>query len=123
MAGFNWSSVVSAVSNAVSTSGVTTSQATSILGSIASSVVGGVSSQVQSDLSQLMLLVNNPTALAASGPTIINKIETISGLPATVLPLLEALRAACTSPPEDALKVAQLVAAIEQAVSQQTSIL
>lgn len=122
MAGFNWSSVVSAVSNAVANSGVTSSQATSILGNLASQVIGNVSSQVQTDLNQLMLLVNNPAALAQSGPTIINKIETISGLPATVLPLLESLRTACTTPPENALQVAQLVAAIEQAVSQQTNV-
>jgi hypothetical protein len=122
MSAFNWSSIVGAVSSAVANSGVTTSQASNILGQIASTVVGNASSQVQTDLNQLMLLVNNPGALANSGPTIINKIETISGLPATVLPLLEALRTACTSASEDPLKVAQLVAAIEQAVTQQTSI-
>ena len=123
MTGFNWSTIVSAVSSAVASSGVTSAQATGILGQIASQVVGGVSSQVQADLNQLMLLVNNPGALAQSGPVIINKIETIGGLPATVLPLLEALRAACAATQENPLQVAQLVAAIEQAVSQQTSVL
>jgi len=122
MGSFNWSSIVSAVQSAVTNSGVTAGQATSILGSVASSVIGSVSSQVQTDLNQLMMLVNNPAALLASGPTIVNKIETIQGLPASTLPLLEALRVACQKSPPDSLAVAQLIAAIEAAVSQGTSL-
>jgi hypothetical protein len=53
-------------------------------------------------------LVNNPAAYTASAPTIINQIESISGLPPAVLPLLEELRAA-----KDPLVISQLIAAIE----------
>lgn len=109
--------------SALQTNGVTGTSATNVLSSIASSITGSVSSQVQQLLTQLMTLTNNPQALAATGPQIVTKIEGISGLPATVLPLLEQLRTACTAAPENALQVAQLIASIESAVSAQTSVL
>jgi hypothetical protein len=110
--------IFSALTAALANSGVTGSAATSVLASVAGSMVGSVANQVNQDLNQLMSLVNNPAALAASGPTIINKIETINGLPATVLPLLEQLRAAT-----DPLKIAQLIAAVESTVNSQSSFL
>lgn len=104
--------IFSALVTALGNSGVTGAQATSVLSSIGTSIAGSMSTQVNQDLAQLMSLVNNPSALAASGPAIITKIETINGLPATVLPLLENLRKAT-----DPLQIAQLIAAIESTVS------
>ena len=109
--------IFSALVGAINTSGITSTQATSILSSVAGTMTGSISTQVNQDLTQLMSLVNNPAALAASGPAIITKIETINGLPATVLPLLENLRKAT-----DPLQIAQLIAAVESTVNAQSSI-
>ncbi len=116
---FNFNSLLTALQ----ASGVTGTTATNVVSSVASSLLGSVSSQVQQDLNQLMALTNNPAALAATGSSIVTKIEAISGLPTAVLPLLEQLRAACTAQPANALTVAQLIASIESAVNAQTSIL
>jgi hypothetical protein len=110
--------ILSALVSALSTAGVTGTSATSVLSSVAGSMVGSVSTQVNQDLNQLMALVNNPAALAAAGPAIITKIETINGLPTTVLPLLENLRKA-----GDPLQIAQLIAAIETTVNAASSFL
>lgn len=109
--------IFSALVGALQNSGITGSQATSVLASVAGTMTGSISAQVNQDLTQLMALVNNPAALAASGPAIITKIETINGLPSTVLPLLESLRATT-----DPLKIAQLIAAVETTVNAQSSI-
>ena len=82
------------------------------------SMVNSVASQVNSKLATLATLCNNPAAYAGASPTIINQIEGIAGLPPSVLPLLETLRTAT-----DPLKIAQTIAAIEQEVSAQTSVL
>lgn len=116
---FNFNSLLTALSSA----GVTGSSATSVLSSLAGSMSGSIATQVNNDLTQLMALVNNPAALLATGGAIVTKIEAINGLPTTVLPLLESLRQACSVPPENPLEIAQLIAAIEQAVSAQSSIL
>jgi hypothetical protein len=110
--------IFTALVNALSTAGVTGTSATSVLASVAGTMIGSISTQVNQDLAQLMALVNNPAALAASGPAIITKIETINGLPTSVLPLLENLRKAT-----DPLQIAQLIAAIESTVNAQTSVL
>src|SRR5580704_4753118 len=106
--------IFTALTQALSNAGVTGTSATNVLASVAGTMVGSVSSQVNQDLNQLMALVNNPAALAASGPAIITKIETINGLPTTVLPLLENLRKAT-----DPLQIAQLIAAVESTVNAQ----
>jgi hypothetical protein len=80
--------------------------------------LNSTSSQVNAQLNQLAVLCNNPAAYAASAPTIITKLETIPGIPASVLPLLETLRA-----PSSMLMVAQTIQAIEAEVSAQTNIL
>lgn len=98
--------------------GLSATQIPSIMSSVAGNLVGGVSSQVNADLTQLMALVNNPAAYSAASPGIITKIESINGLPTTVLPLLESLRNAATP-----LQVAQTITSIEAIVSAQTSIL
>jgi hypothetical protein len=110
--------IFTALTQALSNAGVTGTSATNVLASVAGTMVGSVSSQVNQDLNQLMALVNNPAALAASGPAIITKIETINGLPTTVLPLLENLRKAT-----DPLQIAQLIAAVESTVNAQSSFL
>lgn len=109
--------IFSALLGALQSSGITGTQATSVLASVAGTMTGSIATQVNQDLAQLMALVNNPAALAASGPAIITKIETINGLPATVLPLLESLRSTT-----DPLKIAQLIAAVESTINSQTSI-
>lgn len=108
----------STLTSALSSSGITGTQATSVLSSVAGSLVGSVSSQVNQDLTQLMALLNNSTAYAAAAPAIVQKIMTINGLPSTVLPLLVELQKAT-----DPLQVSQLVTQIETIVSAQTSIL
>ena len=114
--------ILTALMQGLSTAGVTGTTATSVLSSVAGSLAGSVSSQVNADLNQLMALVNNPAALMATGGAIVTKIESINGLPTSVLPLLENLRLACATPPEDPLKIAQLISAVEQIVNAQTSI-
>jgi hypothetical protein len=109
--------IFTALVGALSSAGVTGTSATSVLASVASTMTGSIATQVNQDLAQLMSLVNNPAALAASGPAIITKIETINGLPASVLPLLESLRKA-----SDPLAIAQLIAAVESTVNSQTSL-
>ena len=114
--------ILTALMQGLSTAGVTGTTATSVLSSVAGSLAGSVSSQVNADLNQLMALVNNPAALQATGGAIVTKIESINSLPTSVLPLLENLRLACATPPEDPLKIAQLISAVEQIVNAQTSI-
>lgn len=116
---FNFNSLLTALSS----SGITGASATSVLSSLAGSMIGSIATQVNGDLTQLMALVNNPAALQATGGAIVTKIEAINGLPTTVLPLLESLRVACATPPENPLAIAQLIAAIEQMVSAQSSVL
>lgn len=108
---------------ALQSNGVSDSTASNVISSVASSLVNNVSSKVQTNLTQLAALTNNPAALASTGPQIVSKIEAISGLPSTVLPLLEQLRAACAANPPNALTVAQLIANIESMVSAETSVL
>jgi len=57
-------------------------------------------------------------AYAAAAPEIIIKIESIPGVPTTVLPQLQELKVAV-----DPLQVSQLISQIEAMVAAQTSIL
>ena len=93
-------------------SSLTASGASSTVIASAMSALGGalhtVSSQVNSTLASLATLVNNSAAYATAAPEIINQIEAVSGLPATVLPLLEELRTA-----KDPLIISELITQIE----------
>jgi hypothetical protein len=97
----------SALFSSLSASGVAPSVITSAMSALGGAL-NTVKSQVDSKLSSLATLVNNPTAYAAASPGIINEIEGISGLPPTVLPLLEELRAA-----KDPLIISELITQIE----------
>jgi hypothetical protein len=112
MGSFNFGSLLTAAQNA----GITGTTLTSLISSVGS--LNSVSSQVDSNLTQLAALLNNPSAYAAAAPTIITKIESINGVPATVLPLLEKLRTTT-----DPLQVSQLISQIEATVAAQSSIL
>jgi hypothetical protein len=112
MSGFNFGTLLSALQN----SGVSASQVTSVLSSVAS--FNNVSSQVTAQLTQLAALLNNMPAYQAAAPEIIIKIESIPGLPTTVLPQLQELKAAT-----DPLMVSQLISQIEAMVAAQTSVL
>lgn len=112
MASFNFGSLLTALTN----SGVTGTQLTSVLSSVSS--FNSVNSQVTAQLTQLGALLNNSAAYAAAAPEIIVKIESIPGLPSTVLPQLQELKAAT-----DPLQVSQLISQIEAMVAAQTSVL
>jgi len=114
MAGINFGSLLTALTNTASA--LTPTQVTSVLSSF--SAFNTVSAQVNSQLTQLGSLLNNMAAYAADAPLMIQKIEMISGLPTSVLPLLEKLKTTA-----DPLQVAQLISAIETMVAAQTSIL
>lgn len=109
--------IFSSIVTALSESGASSSTIATAISSIGQAL-NTVSSQVSTKLNALASLVNNPQAYAAAAPGIINAIESINGLPATVLPLLETLRTST-----DPLKIAQTIAAIEAMVSAQTSAL
>lgn len=112
MSSFNFGSILTALTN----SGVTGTQLTSVLSSV--SAFNSVSAQVTSQLTQLGALLNNPAAYQAAAPEIIIKIESIPGLPPTVLPQLQELKVAT-----DPLMVSQLISQIEAMVAAQTSVL
>jgi hypothetical protein len=101
-------------------SALTTSGNTSAIPSVISALgsLNSTSTQTNARLNQLAVLCNNPPAYANAAPAIITAIEGISGLPPSVLPLLETLRTA-----GDPLKIAQSIQAIEAMVSASTSIL
>jgi hypothetical protein len=112
MASFNFGSILTALTN----SGVTGTQLTSVLSSV--SAFNSVSAQVTAQLTQLGALLNNIPAYAAAAPEIIIKIESIPGLPTSVLPQLQELKVAT-----DPLQVSQLISQIEAMVAAQTSVL
>jgi hypothetical protein len=113
MAGsFSFGSVLTALTNA----GITGTQLTGVLSSV--SAFNSVSSQVTAQLNQLGALLNNTGAYAAAAPEIVTKIEMIPGLPTSVVPQLQELKATV-----DPLQVSMLISQIEAMVAAQTSIL
>ena len=112
MASFNFGTLLTALTN----SGVTGAQLTGVLSSV--SAFNSVSAQVTAQLTQLGALLNNMAAYVAAAPEIIIKIESIPGLPTSVLPQLQELKSAT-----DPLQVSQLISQIEAMVAAQTSVL
>lgn len=112
MASFNFGTLLTALTN----SGITGPQITSVLSSV--SAFNSVSTQVTAQLTQLGALLNNPAAYAAAAPEIVIKIESVPGLPTSVLPQLQELKSST-----DPLQVSQLISQIEAMVAAQTSVL
>jgi hypothetical protein len=109
---FSFGSVLTALTN----SGITGTQLTSVLSSV--SAFNSVSTQVTAQLTQLGALLNNTAAYAAAAPEIVTKIEMIPGLPTSVVPQLQELKATA-----DPLQVSMLISQIEAMVAAQTSVL
>jgi hypothetical protein len=111
------SGVFGSLISALTSQGASSSMISSAVSALGSAL-NTVSSQVDSRLTQVASLCNNPAAYAAAAPALITQIEGISGLPPAVLPLLEKLRTST-----DPLVIAQTIQAIESEVSAASSIL
>lgn len=100
-------STFSTILNALNSSGATSSTITSVFQALGG--LNSVSSTVNAKLNQLAANMGNADLVKE----IVLQIESTPGVPASVIPLLESLKAPGVTP----LAVTQAIAAIEQAVA------